>query len=98
MLRQHTANLVFIVAILAACAYFAWIAEGFVTSGLLGARGCLPSFSQLTLGITAIALIVGYQYISREDVGDEGQTVFENGTEARQGILMLAVAVVCYWV
>lgn len=98
MLRQRTANLVFLFALLAACAYFAWLAEGFVTTGLLGSQG-LPSkfFPQLTLGITAFcALIVGYQYLSRGGVGDDGKSVFENGTEARQGILMLIVAVGCY--
>ncbi len=98
MLRQRTANLVFLIAILAACAYFAWMAEGFVTSGLLGSQG-LPSkfFPQLTLGITALcALIVGYQYIAGGGAGDAGETVFKSETEARQGILMLTVAVACY--
>jgi len=48
MLSQRTANLVFVAALLAACGYFAWVAEGFVTSGLLASSG-LPSkfFPQL---------------------------------------------------
>lgn len=98
MLLQRVANLVFIVAILGMCGYFAWVAEGFVTTGLLASQG-LPSkfFPQLTLGITAAcALVVGYGYLTRGSVGDDGETVFENAQEARQGILMLAVAVACY--
>jgi hypothetical protein len=98
MLSQRTANLVFLVAILAACGYFSWVAEGFVTSGLLASQG-LPSkfFPQLTLGITALcAVIVGFLYLTRGSVGDADESVFENVKAARQGILMLAVAVVCY--
>lgn len=98
MLSQRFANLVFLAAILAACGYFAWMAEGFVTSGLLASQG-LPSkfFPQLTLGITAIcAVIVGALYFTRGEVGDKGEAVFEDATEARQGLLMLAVAVACY--
>lgn len=99
MLRQRTANLIFVVIILGAAGYFAWVAEGFVTSGLLAGSG-LPSkfFPQLTLGIIgACALVVGVLYLSRCAVGgDAEETVFEDGKEARQGILMLAVAVACY--
>lgn len=101
MLSQRTANLVFVVLILGAAGYFAWVAEGFVTSGLLAGSG-LPSkfFPQLTLGITgACALIVGGLYLTQGAAGgDADETVFENGTEARQGLLMLGVAVVCYLV
>ena len=101
MLSQRTANLVFVIVVLVACGYFAWVAEGFVTSGLLASSG-LPSkfFPQLMLGLTAIcALIVGYQYATQGSAGgDDGETVFASGREARQGILMLAVAVVCYFI
>ena len=62
----------------------------------------LPSkfFPQLMLGLTALcAVIVGYHYWSRGSAGgDEGETVFANGTEARQGILMLVVAVASYFI
>lgn len=99
MLSQRTANLVFVAAILGAAAYFGWVAEGFVTSGLLASSG-LPSkfFPQLTLGLTALcALVVGGLYLRRGAAGgDDGETVFANGAEARQGLLMLVVAVVCY--
>ncbi|MCY3878216.1 MAG: tripartite tricarboxylate transporter TctB family protein [Rhodobacteraceae bacterium] len=99
MLSQRTANLIFIVIILAACAYFAWEAEGFSTSGLLASSG-LPSkfFPQLLLGIMAVcAAFIGYLYLVRGAAGgDAGGTVFENKTEARQGILMLPVAAACY--
>jgi len=99
MLRQRSANLVFVVLIVAACGYFAWVAEGFVTSGLLAGSG-LPSkfFPQLMLGLTAIcALILGYGYLVRGEAGgDAEQTVFESAGEARKGILMLAVTVACY--
>ena len=74
-------------------------AEGFVTSGLLASSG-LPSkfFPQLMLGLTALcALVVAYQYLRHGSAGgDEGEHVFKNGIEARQGILMLLVAVACY--
>ncbi|KMW59125.1 hypothetical protein AIOL_004106 [Candidatus Rhodobacter oscarellae] len=99
MLSQQTANLVFVVAILGAAGYFAWVAEGFVTSGLLAGSG-LPSkfFPQLTLGITgACALVVGFLYLTRGAAGgDADETVFESGTEARQSLLMLGVSVACY--
>jgi len=99
MLSQRTANLVFVAALLAACCYFAWVAEGFETSGLLASSG-LPSkfFPQLMLGLTAIcAVIVGYLYLARGAAGgDRGETVFADSREARQGLLMLVVAVACY--
>lgn len=99
MLGQRLANLVFAVAILGACVYFAWVAEGFVTSGLLASSG-LPSkfFPQLTLAMTGVcAVLVGFSYLVRGEAGgDDGETVFSSGQEARQGILMLLVAVVCY--
>lgn len=101
MLSQRTANLVFVALILCASGYFAWVAEGFVTSGLLASSG-LPSkfFPQLMLGIVAICtLIVFYQYLTRGGAGgDEGEMVFATGAEARQGILMLLVAVACYFI
>lgn len=98
MLNQRTANLVFVAFILVASGYFAWVAEGFETSGLLATSG-LPSkfFPQLTLGVVALcALIVGYLYAKRGE--DAEETVFANATEGRQGILMLGVAVLCYTV
>lgn len=99
MLSQRVANLVFVVIALGACAYFAWVAEGFTTSGLLASAG-LPSkfFPHLTLGLTALcAVIVGYSYLTRGAAGgDEGETVFADAREARQGLAMLAVAIACY--
>ncbi len=99
MFSQRVANLVFVVIVVSACGYFAWVAEGFTTSGLLASAG-LPSkfFPQLMLGLTAIcAVIVGYGYLTHGAVGgDDGETVFEDAKEARQGLLMLVVAVACY--
>lgn len=99
MLSQRAANLVFVAAILVASGCFAWVAEGFVTSGLLASSG-LPSkfFPQLMLAmIAACALVVGYLYLVRGSAGgDGGETVFADGLEARQGVLMLVVAVACY--
>jgi len=99
MITQRAANLVFVVVVCAACGYFAWVAEGFVTSGLLASSG-LPSkfFPQLTLAmVAACTAVVGYQYVMRGTAGDDkGETVFANAAEARQSILMLIVAVVCY--
>ena len=101
MLSQRAANLVFVAAILAASGYFAWVAEGFVTSGLLASSG-LPSkfFPQLMLAMIAVcALIVGYLYLVRGSAGDdEGETVFADGVEARQGLLMLVAAIACYFI
>lgn len=101
MLSQRTANLVFIAIILAVSAYFAWVAEGFVTSGLLASSG-LPSkfFPQLMLGLIGVCgLIVGYQYLVRGEAGGDGdETVFANGGEAVRGIAMLGVAVLCYFI
>ncbi|MBD0865338.1 MAG: tripartite tricarboxylate transporter TctB family protein [Rhodobacteraceae bacterium] len=99
MLSQRIANLVFVVMVVGACGYFAWMAEGFTTSGLLASAG-LPSkfFPQLILGLTSIcAVIVGYAYLTRGAAGgDDGETVFADAKEARQGMLMLVVVVVCY--
>ncbi|MEL6958779.1 MAG: tripartite tricarboxylate transporter TctB family protein [Pseudomonadota bacterium] len=99
MLSQRVANLVLVVITVCACGYFAWLAQGFTTSGLLASAG-LPSkfFPQLTLGLIALcAVLVGYAYLTRgAEGGDEAQTVFANGHEARQGVLMLAVTVACY--
>jgi hypothetical protein len=99
MLTQRTANLVFMVVVLVACGYFAWVAEGFSTTGLLASSG-LPSkfFPQLMLGLTALcAVIVGYAYLTRgASGGDEGEMVFSDAKEARQGLLMLIVTVACY--
>lgn len=101
MLSQRTANLIFTVLIIGACGYFAWVAEGFVTSGLLAGSG-LPSkfFPQLTLAmVAACALVVGYQYFVRGAAGgDKGETVFGSAVETRQSILMLVVVVVCYFI
>lgn len=99
MLSQRVANLVFVVFMIAACGYFAWVAEGFTTSGLLASAG-LPSkfFPQLMLGLTALcAVIVGYTYLTKGAAGgDEAETVFANAMEARQGVSMLVVAIACY--
>lgn len=101
MLSQRTANLVFVVIVVAACGYFAWVAQGFETSGLLASSG-LPSkfFPQLMLGLTALcAVIVGIAYLVRGAAGgDDGETVFTDAGEARQGLLMLVVSVACYLV
>ena len=99
MLSQRLANLTFVAIIICACGYFAWVAESFTTSGLLASSG-LPSkfFPQLMLGIIAIcALVVGFQYRNQNSTSDDdNQFVFENPIEARQGILMIVVAIVCY--
>lgn len=101
MLSQRTANLVFAAAILVASAYFAWVAQGFETSGLLASSG-LPSkfFPQLMLGGMAIcALIVGFTYAFKGAAGgEEGPSVFGDRGEARRGLLMLVVCVACYGV
>ena len=101
MPSQRTANLAFLALVLAACAWFAWVAEGFETSGLLASSG-LPSkfFPHLTLAVIALcALVTGWQYLARGEAGgDDGETVFGDAGAARRGLLMLAVAVLCYLV
>ena len=101
MLTQRLANVVFAIILIIACAYFAAVAQGFEAVGLLATSG-LPSrfFPQLILAFTALcAVVVAYGYAVRGSAGeDEGRTVFGNAGEARRGLLMLAVAVVCYLV
>jgi uncharacterized protein with PQ loop repeat len=101
MLSQRIANIVFAAFILVASGYFAWVAQGFETSGLLASSG-LPSkfFPQLMLGCMALcAAAVGLSYITKGSVGDDAdETVFSTGREARQGLLMLVVCVVAYFI
>lgn len=101
MLSQRTANLFFVTLMIMACVYFAWVAEGFETSGLLASSG-LPSkfFPQLMLGGMALcALLVGALYWSKGAAGGDAEgLVFGDASEARRGILMLAVSIVCYFI
>lgn len=99
MLTQRIANIIFTLLLVIACGWFAIIAQGFEASGLLASSG-LPSkfFPQLLLGFTALcALIIAALYLFKgETGGDAGETVFADFAEARRGLLMMAVAVVCY--
>ena len=99
MPTQRLANIVFAIVLIVACAYFAVVAQGFEAAGLLATSG-LPSrfFPQLVLGFTALcAAVVAFEYAVRGSAGDdEGRKVFGDAGEARRGLLMLAVAVVCY--
>lgn len=99
MLSQRLANIVFAALILAGCVYFALVAQGFETSGLLASSG-LPSkfFPQLMLGGMAIfALVVAHTYITKGGAGgDDASTVFAGSGEARRGLLMLAVCIASY--
>lgn len=101
MLTQRLANIIFAILVIIICAWFAVEAQGFAAAGLLASSG-LPSkfFPQLTLGFTAVcALITIGLYLFRGSAGgDEGQTVFETAGDARRGILMLLVAVACYFI
>lgn len=98
MLSQRIANIAFAIIVIAACGYFAVVAQGFEAAGLLASSG-LPSkfFPQLLLGFTAFcAVIVLVSYLSKGHIGDEGEVVFETPAAARRGILALAAAVLCY--
>ena len=98
MLSQRAANIVFAILVIMACAYFAYVAQGFEAAGLLASSG-LPSrfFPQLLLGFTAVcAAIVLVVYITKGAAGDEGQTVFAAPADARRGMLALAAAVASY--
>jgi hypothetical protein len=99
MCTQRLGNLVFVTCMFIACGYFAYIAEGFVTSGLLATSG-LPSkfFPQLTLMLTgACAVMVGVIYVRiHEAGGDANEMVFSDRGEAWRGLSMLVVAIICY--
>lgn len=98
MLTQRLANSVFAVLVIAACAYFAYVAQGFEAAGLLASSG-LPSrfFPQLLLGFTAVcAAVVFFIYFTKGAAGDEGQTVFASPADARRGLLALAAALASY--
>jgi len=101
MLSQRLANIVFAVIVFIACAWFAVMAQQFAAAGLLASSG-LPSkfFPQLTLGFTAVcAVIVVASYLLRGSMGgDDGQQVFGEAADAWRGLLVLAVAVVSYFI
>jgi len=99
MLSQRMANIVFLILLLVAAAYFAWLAEGFEAAGLLASSG-LPSkfFPQLLLGlIVACAVMVLLAYITKGSAGgDEGQTVYGSPIDAVRGLLTLVAMIVAY--
>ena len=99
MLSQRLANTVFMILILIAAAYFAWVAEGFEAAGLLASSG-LPSkfFPQLLLGlISACAVIVLLGYITKGEAGgDGGQTVYGTPIDAVRGLLTLVAMLIAY--
>ncbi len=101
MLTQRVANILFALLVIVASIWFAVEAQGFKAAGLLASSG-LPSkfFPQLTLGFMAIcAIIVGIVYSRRKHTeSDETDTVYNNATEARQGLLVLLVAVASYFI
>lgn len=101
MLSQRLANIIFATVMLIASAWFAWMAQAFETSGLLASSG-LPSkfFPQLTLGFIALCaiIVIGTYALRGSAGGDDNETVFEDAGEARRGVLMLAVAVLCYFI
>lgn len=99
MLSQRTANIIFLIVVLGAAAYFAWLAEGFEAAGLLASSG-LPSkfFPQLLLGLIAIcAVVVLHSYIFKGSAGgDEGKLVYGAPIDAVHGLLTLAAVIVSY--
>lgn len=99
MLTQRAAGIAFAILVLIACAWFAWLAEGFEAAGLLASSG-LPSkfFPQVVLGFTAFcALGVVAAYIFRGHAGnDEGKLVFAHPSEALRGLLTMVVAILCF--
>lgn len=99
MVSQRTANIAFNILLLVAVGIFALEAESFKTSGLLASTG-LPSkfFPQLILAFLGLcSVIVIGAYVFKGYAGtDEGASVFEDGGEARRGLLVLVVAIGCY--
>lgn len=99
MLPQRIANIVFLLLVLGACGYFGWIAKDFEAQGFGSSTPIGPEiFPLVSLGLMALsALIVGYQYLTKGEVGDDGEEqVFESGGTMIRGVLMMAVAVSCY--
>lgn len=100
MLSQRLANMIFAVCLFGVCGYLATIAWGFEAVGLLGTSGVPPSlFPLLMLGLIAFACIVVFWTYFKTGAagGDHGQTVFEGRGEARRGLLMIVLAVICYF-
>ena len=101
MLSQRLANIVFVIVVLAASAYFAWVAQGFEAAGLLASSG-LPSkfFPQFLLaGIAICAVIVLITYLTKGSAGgDEGKTVYGAPIEAARGLLTLIAAIAAYMI
>ncbi len=99
MLSQRLANVVFAIVVLAAAAYFGWVAQGFKAAGLLASSG-LPSkfFPQLLLGGTALcAVIVLLAYLTKGAAGgDEGETVYAERAGAVRGLSTLVAVIVAY--
>ena len=99
MLTQRTANIAFAILVLIACAWFAWLAEGFEAVGLLASSG-LPSrfFPQVVLGFTAfcaLGVLAAYAFRGHAD-DDEGKRVFAHPSEALRGLLTMVVAILCF--
>lgn len=101
MLTQRLANIAFAAVVLAACVYFAVLAQGFEASGLLASSG-LPSkfFPQVVLGFMALcAVAIGVSYARRGgNSNDAEKMVFDDATAARRSLLMLAAVLACYLV
>lgn len=99
MLSQRTGNIVFLILVLGAAAYFAWVAQGFEATGLLASSG-LPSkfFPQLLLGLISLcAVIVMIGYLTKGSAGgDEGQMVYDAPIDAVRGLLTLVALIVGY--
>jgi len=101
MLSQRVANMVFAVCLIVLCGYLATIAWKFEAVGLLGTSGVPPGFFPLLmlgLIIVAAAMVFWAYFSAGAAGGDEGQTVFENQGDARRGVLMVVLSVVCYFV
>lgn len=99
MLSQRLANIGFAMCLIIVCAYFATIAWEFEAVGLLGTSGVPPSFFPLlTLGLIAAGAVgVFFIYLRLgASGGDDGQFVYNDGGEARRGLLMIALAVACF--
>ena len=99
MLKQRVFNILFASLIIVASVWFAVEAQGFKAAGLLASSG-LPSkfFPQLTLGfIVVCAVIIILLYAFKKHAGShEDDTVYKNAIEARQGLAVLAAAIVSY--
>ena len=98
MISQRTANLIFAVILLGLSGWMAVIAWGFETPALGDATLPTKFFPLVLLGfIVFCTVIYAREYIIYGQSGGDGDDVlYENSTQAKTGLLTLAVVMLSY--